>query len=226
MIIQYCSCQRRRETVFAPHCGVHLCPPFKPIGVSSSTVIRVPQSPGESYTEGIAYCYVTWAVRQCQDGASLQRSKPDLNLLEVPVFVCLFVFLVGCSTTFTYSKTMFFFHCLDIISCLSISLQGLWPSLSMGQQLHRTEELPIFFPFLAVLKHAHGRSVHLWADLCFKPYGKAGGSSHHHYVSFLLIFKKSRCCKETVCRRMESADLPFRKFSDCLPFSDSHVLLL
>lgn len=62
----------------------------------------------------------------------------------------------------------------------------------MGQQLHRTEELPLFFSLLAVLKYAHGWSVHLWTHLHIKPYGKAGSSSYHHYVSFFLVFQDTR----------------------------------
>lgn len=108
------------------------------------------------------------------------------------------------------------FHCLDIVPCLSLSLQGLWPSLPMGQQLHRTEELSLFFSLLAVLKYAHGWSIHLWPDFRVEPHGEAGSSSYHHYVSFFLVFGDTRWPRGK-CERVD--------MKVCLPGTGAGLLL-
>lgn len=78
------------------------------------------------------------------------------------------------------------------------ALTGLWPSLSLGEQLYWKEELSLLLPLPAITYHTHCGCIWLRPGLCPAPPPAAGHATCCCYVSFtwhaVVLKMKSKLC--------------------------------
>lgn len=78
---------------------------------------------------------------------------------------------------------MFFWHWLIRFFFFHNLLQGLWPSLSVGEQLHREAQLPLLLSVSVVTDSSHDWRLHLWPHIRPAPHGWIMEAALHCHVS-------------------------------------------
>lgn len=84
-----------------------------------------------------------------------------------------------------FENTLLYFGKLNCLFCF---FPGLWPSLSLGEQLHRETKLPLLFSVSAVAYLSHGGCFHLWPHLRPAPHEWFVEAAFHCHVSLTLDF--------------------------------------
>lgn len=90
-------------------------------------------------------------------------------------------------------------------------MEGIWPSLSMGEQLHRKTQLPLLLPVPALTYSTHHGCVWFRFTVCPISSGRALWNPHGCYVSFNLFPKKKKNPRSSVVKMK-----PGKEFLDLL----------
>lgn len=98
--------------------------------------------------------------------------------------------LCQCWTVQTYAV-----HCTSFLTTVSFNSHyvGLRPPLSVGEQLHRQEELPLLLPLPPVPDSSHHGCVWLWPALYPLPSPEHRPPARHRHVSFMDLTRVYFC---------------------------------